>query len=233
MTTQTNPKPHRHQTTPEQVIDFLRTNPSFFENQASLLESLRLPHNAGGAVSLIERQVLVLRNKNKNLEDKFLSLVKAAKTNETLNSRMHTLALALMQADSLDDVLAIAQEQLVSAFKADVATIRVLNHKPHKSELHCIKNDQAELLFHDAFESHRPLCGRLNDDQLQHLFCDETDTIHSAVFVPMSTTEPLGYLALGSHDKQRFHPGMGTLFLDHLGELITQATSAQIHRERD
>ncbi len=216
----------------QEVADYLRSHPDFFEQNTALLEQLRIPHRVDGAVSLVERQIQVLRNKNQKLEQKLLSLVKAAKANETLSSRMHNLALALIDTDNLDDVLAIAQEQLVQAFHADTATIQLFEDAAlDKSGMHTADKAQTLALFGDAFKSHRPLCGRLKTEQLQYLFPEEADELGSAVFVPLATTEPLGYLALGSHDKNRFHPGMGTLFLGYLGELVTQAIAAQIRRE--
>lgn len=196
------------------VAEYLRTHPDFFENRETLLEQMRLPHHVSGAVSLIERQVRVLRTKNHQLERKFLSLVKAAKANETLSSRMHQLALALIAASSQEEVVSTAEETLTQAFKADSAMVKLLDDD---------SREQTLTLFGDAYTAGRPVCGTLTPKQQQFLFADKTETINSAVFVPLFQQSAIGYLALGSHDATRFHAGMGTLFLGYLGELVTAA----------
>ena len=201
--------------TEDQVVEYLRTHPEFFENRDALLEHLRLPHHVSGAVSLIERQVRVLRTKNHQLERKFLSLVKAAKANETLSSRMHQLATALISATNLDEVISTAEETLTQAFKADKALVRLISEQTA---------EQSNELFKDAYDSHRPVCGTLTAKQQEFLFGDDVKQIQSAVFVALSQhDQAVGYLALGSHDANRFHAGMGTLFLGYLGELVTAA----------
>ena len=40
---------------------------------------------------------------------------------------------------------------------------------------------------------------------------------------PLGAQTPAGLLALGSVDRDRFHPGMSTEFLQRMGELITDA----------
>lgn len=204
--------------TEEQVAEYLKTHPEFFDNRDALLEQLRLPHHVSGAVSLIERQVRVLRTKNEQLERKFFSLVKAAKANETLSSRMHQLALALMSATQLSEVIKTAEGTLTQAFQADSALVALFDDNNRQETLD---------LFADAYASQRPVCGTLTQKQQAFLFGDNSETIQSAVLVPLSDQEtPIGYLALGSHDANRFHAGMGTLFLGYLGELITAAVVA-------
>lgn len=203
--------------TEEQVAEYLRTHPEFFDNRHALLEQLRLPHHVSGAVSLIERQIRVLRTKNHQLERKFLSLVKAAKANETLSSRMHQLAIALVSAGGLEEVIHTAESTLTQAFQADSARVKLLDDENREETLD---------LFSDAYASNRPVCGTLTEKQKTFVFGTEVSNIQSAVLVPLSHGQPEGYLALGSHDANRFHAGMGTLFLGYLGELVTAAILA-------
>jgi hypothetical protein len=56
----------------EQIAEYLSTHPEFFERHGSVLARLKLPHHQRGtaAISLVERQVLVLREKHAALEKK-------------------------------------------------------------------------------------------------------------------------------------------------------------------
>lgn len=215
----------------EAVESYLRAHPDFFERHLSLLEVLRLPHPSGVAVSLIERQMAVLRDKNRALERKLMDLVHTARENERLSQRMHQLALGVMEAESLDAVLAITQEQLRNEFRADVVVVRLCGD-PVQGMHFMAEDDPAMQSLAHLFEHRRPVCGRLSDTQLHALFTEEdAPTVASAVAVPLlDGTRPLGFLALGSQEASRFHPGMGTLFLGYLGEIISHAIGARLGR---
>ncbi|SEQ09685.1 hypothetical protein SAMN05421693_11670 [Ectothiorhodospira magna] len=206
------------------VAAYLRAHPDFFERHLPLLEMMRVPHPCGEAVSLVERQTGLLRERNRALERKLVDLVQVARENEGLSRRMYQLALGLMQADSLDGVLATTQEQLRNGFRADVVVVRLCGDP--RQGLHFTAPDDPAMRGFDAlFETRRPRCGRLSEVQYQALFPGhDANGPRSAVAVPLlDGTRPLGVLGMGSHDDTRFHPGMGTLFLDYLSEIISHA----------
>ena len=212
----------------EAVEAWLRAHPDFFERHEALLDILKLPHPAGGAVSLIERQIGWLRDKNRQLERKLMDLVQVARENERLSQRMHQLALGLMDADSLDAVLATTQEQMRTEFRADHVVVRLLGDPT--CGLHFTgDSDPAVQLFEDLFETRRPLCGRLSGEQMEALFPEAAEPVQSAVVVAlMEGSRRMGILALGSREGTRFHPGMGTLFLGYLGEIISHAVATRL-----
>ncbi|MBD3619439.1 MAG: DUF484 family protein [Chromatiales bacterium] len=228
MTTQTERDSAAPALTDEAVDAYLRAHPDFFERHTELLALMRLPHHVGGgAVSLVERQVGLLRDKNRQLERKLMDLVQVARDNEHLSSRLHRLALALMEADGLDGVLATTQELLRSEFKADHVVVRLIGEpgaadSPH----HVDPEDDGLAAFDELFDTRRPACGRLSQRQLGFLFGEHAGEVASAVAVPLFNAGRLGVLGLGSREDTRFHPGMGTLFLGYLGELIAGAVHA-------
>lgn len=205
------------------VEDYLRTHKGFFGGREELMEQLKLPHARRGTVSLVERQVEVLRDKNKVLERKLIDLLKVARENEELSSRLHHLALSLLESQGLDEVIASAREQLLQAFKADFVTINLFPRCAEDTGLHYAPDDEVIGQFTDSFDSRRPQCGGMNEDQIHHLFGELQGQVASAVLVPLAGAEPVGYIAMGSREKARFFPDMGTLFLGYLGELVTQA----------
>lgn len=213
----------------EAVVQYLRTHPDFFERQAQLLSVIKLPHLCGGVVSLVERQVSLLREQNRQLDRKLLDLVTVARDNEHLSRRLHHLALSLLEADDLNSVVATAQDVLRSQFKADFVVIQLIARTPSCDPLHAISpQDPALEQFADLFENKRPVCGRLHPEQAQFLFNTQAQEIQSAVMVPLYEGDRIGLLALGSRDEHRFHPGMGTLFLGYLGELISRAITGSL-----
>lgn len=211
----------------EEVEDYLREHPDFFESRPELLADMQISHASGKAVSLIEHQINILRSKNSQLEKKLLDLVDVARDNEHLSTQLHHLALGLLEAENLDAVLSIAQELLRNELKADHVSIRLIGGD--ENGLHAISETDVQEHFDDLFLNHRPVCGRLSTEQKTALFGEQAEEIASSVVVPLLDPERLGILAVGSRDDQRFHPGMGTLFMGTLGELVSRAIRS--HRD--
>ena len=218
--------------TSRDVADYLQKHPDFLKNNINIFTQMEIPHECGGAISLIEHQVIALREKNKSLKGKLMELMQVARENDQLTERMMGLTLALMGADSLEQILAVLDKKLASDFQADAITIRLFD----KDKLLSSKNkildsmpdkiiqmdDPALTSFESFFHSGRPLCGRLKSEQLQYLFsADTAKEITSAVLIPLGNRSELGMVAIGSNNKDRFHPGMGTVFLRQMGALIT------------
>jgi len=206
------------------VADYLRDNPEFFHNNASLLASLQIPHAVGPAVSLVEHQVKVLRDQNSQLKRKLMDLVHVARDNNRLNERMHQLTLGLVKAHSLETLLDTLTENLLGEFNADTVVMRLAGMTETQTRecgVEVYDPDAAELRHFEAFlKTSRPQCGRFKQEQLQYLFGDQAQAIESAALIPLGHHCQQGVLAIGSREASRFHPGMGTLFLTHLGELM-------------
>ncbi len=223
----TSPTPSSSPVTDETIETWLRNNPDFFLNRAELLDTLEIPHAPNGAVSLVRRQITGLRQRNQELEKKLLDLVAIARENENLATQLHEFSLNLLEADTLDDVLAVSRNQLIEAFKADFVKIGLFDDDAPDS-VHAVSRDDAETLFGSLIKAKRNFCGSLADEQNQYLFGEHAGEVESVAFVPLYTTQTIGFLALGSRDIARFHQGMGTLFLGQLGELVTRAI---VHRQ--
>jgi len=213
----------------QEVEAYLRMHPDFFERRHSLLAELSVPHPAHGAVSLIERQVELLRERNRQLKERLVDLVAVARENEELSSRLHRLALALMGSEDINDVVNTTIDLLRDEFPATPVAVRVLTAAGQIEAVpseHYMDNPTADRLFEAVFAAHRPVCGGLAPEQKAYLFGDTA--VRSAVLVPLTDGRPLGILALGSPEANRFHSGMGTLFLGHLGELVSRAIKGHL-----
>jgi uncharacterized protein YigA (DUF484 family) len=206
------------------VADYLRENPEFFQNNASLLASLQIPHAISPAVSLVEYQVKVLRDQNSQLKRKLMDLVQVARDNNRLNERMHQLTLGLIKVSSLEALLDTLRENLLGEFKADTVIMRLAGMTEAQTRecgVDYYDPAAAELQHFEAFlKTSRPQCGRFKREQMQYLFGDQSQAIESAALIPLGHHCKVGMMAIGSQEASRFHPGMGTLFLTHLGELM-------------
>lgn len=207
----------------KQIEEYLLENPDFFHTHLDLLEEMHVPHPSGVAISLVERQLSLLREKNQVLEKRLYDLVTAARENENLISRLHRLSLELMHADCLDAVVSTCQEVLRTDFNADNVVLRLIGEGDNAEGLHFISpKDKSLKNFETLFEKRSPVCGRLRPKQQLFLFGEKGNKIKSAVLIPLHEAKNIGVLALGSEDEARFHPGMGTLFIGYLGELVSR-----------
>jgi len=218
------------------VEEFLRANPDFFENHTQLLMDLRIPHpNTGSAISLIEHQVELLRKQNTKIQKQLDELVQIARDNDRLSKNMHQLNLSLMGAKNLNEILALLYNNLRTDFSADAVCIRFLA-QPKSAKLSSNKEFSADISemtkhFGRQLKEGKAICGRAKTEQKKILFEDQGSKIKSLAFIPLNFTNGVGFLAIGSYDEKRFHSGMGTLFLNQLGQIISKTVCRFIKTE--
>jgi uncharacterized protein YigA (DUF484 family) len=214
------------------VAEYLQECPEFFERNSQLLDKLRLPHvRAGGAtVSLVERQVEVLRERNVTLERKLKDLIEVGRSNDLLADRIHRMCQRLIRARSMIDTVQAIEISLREDFEAMHAVLIVFMDPSPELEreggrfLRIVARDNAEMkMFESLFQSGKPRCGQIRDTQRDYLFGKDTVEIGSAALTPLGTKGSLGVLAIGASDAQRFTPGMSTDFLTRVGEIVSVA----------
>jgi uncharacterized protein YigA (DUF484 family) len=211
----------------ESVADYLQANPDFFERHDSLLGTMRIPHRTGTAVSLVERQVATLRQKNLQLERKLRDLVEVAHSNDALAYKVHDLATQLLAAGSRAQAVGVAEELLRSSFSADHAVLVLFEldqageFNPDDRFLRLVeRNDAAMGPFRTFLESGAARCGLIRDSQRAFLFGPDAEEVGSAALVPLGENAATGFLAIGSRDVDYFHPGKSMDFLARLGDLL-------------
>ncbi len=218
----------------EQVVEYLLANPDFFTHHSPLLDELQIPHETGAAVSLVERQVTVLREKNQYFENKLREMVDAVHDNQRLNVSLHRLAVNLFGTDSLDDLIAIVDDELRHKLGTEFVYFRlsgdegVLPAADNSGHTYVDRNDAVLQDFSSLIEKKRIQCGRLSEDQVKQLFMEDAPEVKSAAVIPVEDAGLHGLIALGSTDEMRYHPGMGTDFLSSLADLISAAMRSRL-----
>ena len=213
------------------VAEYLQTYPDFFERNGTLLTKLRLPHlrDAGATVSLVERQVEVLRERNQSLERKLKELVDVARANDALADRIHRLSQRLIQAHSLLETVNAVEASLREDFEAmhSVLVLFLDEAKPLAAAGRFLRADDPSSpdikTFESLLQAGKPRCGQIRDVQRDYLFGKESVEIGSVALTPLGPKGALGILAIGASDAERFHPAMSTEFLSRIGELVTYA----------
>jgi uncharacterized protein YigA (DUF484 family) len=216
----------------ESVANYLQRNPEFFERHQAVLAKLRLPHARGGAtISLVERQIEVLREKHSAVEGKLADFVRVARANDAIAERLHRFTRRLVRARDRVDALNRIEAGLREDFDAFHAALVLIEEHPQEGAprfVRSAKPDDASLrYFESLFASGKPRCGQARDSQREFLFGPEGGEMGSVALVPLGEKGSLGLLALGSADRDRFHPGMSTEFLGRLADLIGDALASK------
>ncbi len=222
----------------EAVIRFLSATPDFFDRNGDLLARLRVPH-VTGTVSLVEKQVSVLRDKCTRLEHGLRDLIGVARDNEQLHTRLHALTQATISARDAGSVMSLAGDALEKDFNAGDVRFLVLDRggrrktalidpaHPRSAAAHADGAAAADLeaAFADVFESGTAACGMPCADRLALLVGTRSGAasqVASAALVPLAHEGRIGIMMLASRDESRFAAGKGTLFLDQLGETLAR-----------
>ncbi len=207
------------------VADYLKNNLDFFVKNPVILAELKIPHEHGGAISLVEKQLTVLREQNQETNKKIHELIEIATQNEELARRMHQLALTLIDADDPKDIFSTMYDNLKKNFHADRVIVRLFANPAFidssATDEFVGKESIEESLFKRIIEKREPLSGKMKHQQQVFLFGDDGDDIASSVMIPLHGVGWGGILAIGSFDAERFQPGMGIELLANLGEILS------------
>jgi len=210
------------------VADYLRRHPDFLQGRPKLLAAMEIPQRRhAGTLSLIERQVKVLRERNHNLQRKLEQLLSNARGHEQLQERMYKLVVAGAAADSLDDVLVRLPEAVRREF--DLQCSRVLAdagdaHPEDGATWFSREHVRYSRVRNRVEHRHSECRAKLPAEWRRFLFGDGDGArrIQSCAIVPLVAPDDDldGVLALGSEDPARFAPDMGTIHLDFLGRVV-------------
>ncbi|MGH8728592.1 MAG: DUF484 family protein [Burkholderiales bacterium] len=205
-----------------EVAHYLERHPEFFEEHSEMLSTMTIPHPDGGrAIPLVERQILSLRKKNRNLEAKLKDLIAFAEENDGIAERVHRMAISLLRAQSLEALLQSFYFNLREDFSIPHMGLRLwgVADPPKLPEFVVNTTNQSE------WSLPHPICGPHNCPGTSLWFPEAMPHLKSFANVPITGERVQGLLVLASEDPQRFYPEMGTVYLKRLGELLSASVS--------
>src|SRR5215471_20241051 len=206
------------------VASYLKDNPKFFEDYADVVAEIFVPHPHGGhAIPIAERQIITLREKNGELESRLRELLGIGSENDHISDKLHRSTLALFAAPDLETTLGVLYDSLKHDFAVPQVAFRLWGKVPEQSYLPELAATSQELReYADALGS--PYCGPTAPFESRDWF-DDGEAMQSFAFLPLRTAYTFGLLGLGDESPERFHPGMGTMYLTRLAELASVSTS--------
>jgi uncharacterized protein len=215
----------------ESVAAYLRDHPQFLVQRPDLLTSLTLAHPTGGkTVSLIERQIDLMREKNRALEYKLTTVVRNAQENEAISGKLYSFTRSLLLAQGEQQNLAsnlpdALQQNLRSLFSVPQTALRLWEVAEQHQNLECAQPVEVEVItLANSMKS--PYCGPNSDFLAASWLVDGGASARSVAMIPLRaglSPNAFGMLVLGSSDSERFTSDMGTAFLERIGELASAA----------
>lgn len=217
------------------VIEYLEAHLDFFERNPALLQRLRVPdgRGSGTTISLLEKQVDVLRDRNRMLERKLAEFIEVARGNDQLAAKIHRLTTRLVHARGIDRVVDAVEASMREDFEVQRCVLVLFRQDAALAarESPFIRLTQRETLemrgFQSLFAADRPRCGQVRDSQRDYLFGQGAVDVGSVALVPLGPGGSLGLMACGAAETQRFNPTVSTDFLARIGELIAAALAAE------
>jgi uncharacterized protein YigA (DUF484 family) len=218
------------------IANFLVHTPDFFERHAELLAAVRLnsPHGAR-AVSLQERQADMLREKIRALEIRLMDMMRHGTDNEVLIERMQRWVKTLLMTANARDLPYTIADHIQHDFMVPQVAIKVWGvAEDYQIEPFAVGVDDDVKTFAETLRT--PYVGmNQNFEAVKWLL--EPSAAHSVAMVALRATrvqdtpqtavnQPvIGLLVMASPDAQRYHEGMGTAFIERLGDLASAALS--------
>lgn len=215
----------------ELVADYLRRHPEFFLQQDELLAELRIPHARGSSVSLVERQLSVLRERSLDLHQRLNQLLEVARDNDRLFGLTRDLTLQLLEADSLAALHAALDDGLRGRFGVPAVALLLFVDQPCAATSVVSLASAREVI--PGLLAGKAVCGALRDSEKAFLFGEQASVGLQSVAVTAFGDGPLGVLALGSEDPRQYSSTVGTLFLSFIAEVLARRIPILLAQEQD
>ncbi len=218
--------------TGKQVAAYLSENPDFFLSQQELLADLTLPHESGKAVSLLERQVTLLRDRNYTIREQLGNLLENASKNDQIFEITRNLVLALLRAKSIEELVGAVRKTFIAQENIDACELILASCYGTSSGVNMKSELDFSVLFADVFRLEHTHCGKPIKSQLECLFGDLAESVKSTALCPiMMNGRQLGILAIASRERHYFNVNLDTLFLDFIGNVIAVILEGHLPRK--
>lgn len=212
--------------THEEVAQFLSQHPDFFDHHPEVLADVAIPHPQDGhAVSLVERQSMILRERIKSLELRLAEMLRHGEENDAIADRIVHWARALLAQTDPGQLPRTLLDELMRQFDVPFGALRLWGVAPAYGD-HEWAQPAGDDIVRLASSMQAPFCGSNVGFEAAGWMATDPATIRSLAMMPLRVGgEPkaFGLLALGSADPDRFQITMGTAFLSRIAELASAA----------
>lgn len=150
----------------QQVREYLKQNGDFLKRNPDMLDYLHISHASGSAVSLVEKQVGVLRERNIEMRRRLTSLTNNARDNDKLYEKTRTLVLELLDADSPASISQSFLRSMRDDFETEHATLILFGDSPREN-CRVDSADRARIEIGGLLNGDKAVCGTLRQEELK------------------------------------------------------------------
>lgn len=206
----------------EDVRSYLMEHDDFLQRNPEMLDYLHISHASGSAISLVEKQVSVLRERNIEARRRLSSLTANARENDKLYQQTRSLVLKLLEADSPAALHSAFTESMGHDFQIEHCSMILFGDDASLYDGCRVETlAEAKREIGALLKGGKAVCGALRKPELAFLFPTAGD-IGSAALMPLYNGKELGVIAVGSSDANRYSSSMGTLFLSHIADVVVR-----------
>ena len=218
---------------PKSVAAYLRDNPDFFERHADLLLELSVPHDGGaGAVSLVERQIELLRRRNEEMRRTLDEYVANGRASDELAGKLNRLVTKLLACPDPGERVRTLPGNLREIFSLDFVRLLLFDAATddYADVPGLVATPREDLMAEGlsaVLKANTPRCGSYSSEQREFLFGEDAGEVASVALAPLGHRGKLGLLALGSRDPDHYHRGKSTEFLGRVSVIVAAAVSPE------
>ena len=199
---------------PKDVELFLLDNLDFFQSRESLVAEMKFKHSSSSASSILERQIIKLREEHKNLINLISSFVETASINEDLFNKSKNLTLKILESGSKKEIVKVVENTFKKDFKVDKPLLKF-----YKNE----EIDALEKVTNLSFHKGAIHCGSFSSEKMSELFKDKK--VESMVVSVIVIDSEIGLLMLGSYDRTKYLGDEDTTFIEYIRDVLEKKLS--------
>jgi uncharacterized protein YigA (DUF484 family) len=208
----------------EIVREYLKNHDDFLQRNPDMLDYLHVSHASGSAISLVEKQATVMRERNTDMRQRLKMLTANARNNDMLYEQTRTLVLKLLDAESTEALYSVFMTSMATDFRVEHASMILFDDHRSNVGWRIETQETVKAEIGSLFRGHKAVCGALRKEELKFLF-PEGSEVGSAAIMPLANSVQLGLIAVGSSDANHYNSKVGTLFLSHIADVIVKLLS--------
>lgn len=209
--------------TAQEIADYLRGHTDFFLHHPEIIADMQFQsENKGNVVSLTEKQVEILRQRNNEMQLRINDNLERIRSNELLFDKTRHLTLDLIEAPSLNEIVTILRNNMKLNFNCNTSSLILFCESEDEIDARTVPIEDAKKAISPLLNSPAPVCGMLRDEELEFLFPGNEEVASAAIANLVHKHQIIGIFALGSYDPEYFRSGMGTLFLGYVADVLSR-----------
>ena len=194
---------------------FLLDNLDFFVTRESLVSEMKFKHSQSSASSILERQIMKLRDEHKNVIELLKSFIDTATINEDLFKKSKDLTLKILESATSDSIKEIVEKSFKKDFGVDECLIEFFDNKA----IDKIEKGTGLSMHKGAVH-----CGSFSNEKMGFLF--EDNKIESLVIAVIVLKDQIGLLKLGSYDRAKYLGDEDTTFIEYIRDILEKKLSS-------